>query len=141
MNVVLAVRVLLVDDSPSWRRFMAAQLREHTTFLVGMASDGLEAVQQTLALKPEVIMMDIEMPRLNGLEATREIGTFAPATKILIVSNERDPAIVHAAFTAGARGYLLKSRAAIELPQALEAIARGDLFVGRGVPQPGTDDA
>ncbi len=141
MNEVLAVRVLLVDDSPSWRRFMAAQLREQTTWLVGMASDGLEAVQQTLMLKPEVIMMDIEMPRLNGLEATREIATFAPATKVLIVSNERDPAVVDAAFAAGARGYLLKSRAAIELPEALEAMSRGDLFIGRGLSAPPSDNA
>jgi DNA-binding NarL/FixJ family response regulator len=136
-----AVRVLEADDSAAWRRFMTAQLLEGSVQVVGTAVDGLEAVEKAHALQPDVIILDIWMPGLNGLAASREIARCAPASKILIVSNERDPIIVQAALAAGARGYLLKSRAAIELPEALEALGRGDLFVGRGLLPPAADDA
>ena len=77
--------------------------------------------------------MDIWMPRQNGLVASSAIGTLVPAARILIVSNEDDPAIVQAAFAAGARGYVLKSWAGCQLLKAIEAIVRGDLFIGRGL--------
>jgi DNA-binding NarL/FixJ family response regulator len=128
-----AVRVLEVDDNAAWRRFVTAQLLERSVQVVGTAVDGLEAVQKARALQPDVIILDIWMARLNGLAAAREIATCARASKILIVSNERDPAIVRAAFAAGVRGYLLKLRAGIELLKAIEAIVRGELFLGLGV--------
>ena len=80
--------------------------------------------------------MDVWMPGLNGVAATREIATVAPASSILIVSNERDPAIVRGAFVAGARGYLLKSRACSELLNAVETIVRGDRFTGHQASEP-----
>ena len=125
--------MLEVDDSAPWRRSVAAHLLEKSVQLVGTAVDGLQAVQKARALQPDVIIMDIWMPRLDGFEAIREIGMFAPASRILIVSNEGDPIIVQAAFAAGARGYLLKPLAGIELLKAVEAIVRGDLFIGRGL--------
>lgn len=135
-----AVRVLGVDDNAPWRRFVAAQLRERSVPLVGTAVDGFEAVQQAIALQPDIVIMDIWMPGMNGLAATREIGVLAPASRILIVSNENDSAIVQAAFDAGARGYMLKARAAVELLPAIEAIIRGDLFIGSGVTRGSRDD-
>jgi DNA-binding NarL/FixJ family response regulator len=135
-----AVRELEVDDSAPWRRFVTAQLLERSVQVVGTAVDGLEAVEKARALQPDIIILDIWMPKQNGLAAAREIGALVPASRILIVSNERDPAIVRAAFAAGARGYVLKLRAGIELLQAIEAIVRGELFIGRGLTLCADDD-
>jgi DNA-binding NarL/FixJ family response regulator len=135
LDNLAAVRVLQVDDCGQWRRFVEAELQARSVQVIGTAADGWEAVQKARALKPDVILMDIWMPRLNGVAATREIGRLAPQAKVLIVSNERDPAIVQAAFAAGARGYVLKSLASIELLTAVEAIICGGLFIGRGLTQ------
>jgi DNA-binding NarL/FixJ family response regulator len=128
-----AVCVLEVDDGAPWRRSVAAHVLGTSVQVVGTAVDGLEAVQKARVLQPDIIVMDIWMPKLDGFEAIREIGTIAPASKILIVSNERHPFIVKAATAAGARGYVLKSLVGIELLTAVEAIVRGDLFIGRGL--------
>ncbi len=138
MDDLSVVRVLEVDDNAAWRR-VVARLLPSSVQVVGMAVDGLEAVQKARALQPDVIIMDIWMPRLNGLAATREIGTLAPAPSILIVSNDGDPDIVEAAFAAGARGYMLKSLAAIDLRHAVDAIVRGELFIGHGLTRVGGD--
>ena len=135
MDDLSVVRALAVDDSEPWRRFLVAQLQQYSLQVVGTAVDGLEAVEKARALQPDLIIMDVWMPGLNGVAATREIATVAPASSILIVSNERDPAVVQAAFAAGARGYLLKSRAGGELLDAVETIVRGDRFIGHGLPE------
>ena len=141
MDDLSAVRVLEVDDNAPWRRLVEAHLLESSVRLVGTAVDGYEAVQKARALRPDVIVMDIWMPGLNGLAAAREIGEFAPESKILFVSNERDPAIVQAAFAAGARGYMLKRLAATELVKAIAAIVRGELFIGCGLTPGASDDS
>jgi len=133
------VRVLAVDDSVPWRGFLAAHLVKHSVGVVGTAGDGLEAIEQAHTLQPDIVIMDICMPRLNGLAATREICRVVPASKVLIASNETDPLIVQAAFAAGACGYVLKSRVALDLMKAIAAITRGDLFVGHGL-TPGAGD-
>jgi len=135
-----AVRVLAVDDSAPWRGFMTAHLRAKSVQVVGTAADGLAAIQQARALQPDIVLLDIWMPKLDGLAATREISRAVPSSRVVIVSNEADPDIVQAAFAAGARGYVLKSRAAVDLLNAVGPIVRGELFIGRGLP-PGTGGA
>ena len=129
LNDLSKVRVLVVDDHEPWRRFATAQLKRHSITVVGTAANGRDAVEEARALKPDIILMDLWMPWLNGLEATRQICGFDPAAKILIITNDTDPQIVQAALTAGARGYTLKSMAGTELLKAIEAVIRGDLFV------------
>ena len=141
MDDLSSVRVLIVDDSAPWRCFVATQLLERQAQEIETASDGFEAVQMARRLQPDIVVMDIWMPRLNGLAATREIGTFAPQSKILIVSNESDPDLVQAAFAAGARGYVLKSLAGSELLKAIAVIVRGDLFIGGGLTRCDCDHA
>jgi DNA-binding NarL/FixJ family response regulator len=93
----------------------------------------VEAVHKARVLQPDLILMDIGLPTLNGLEATREICRFSPGSKIIIVSNNIDPAVIQAAFDAGAKGYVLKSLAAAELFAAVETVVRGEFFVGGGL--------
>jgi DNA-binding NarL/FixJ family response regulator len=125
-------RVLAVDDSAFWREMMARLLKSSVQH-VWTAADGHEAVQKAVALRPDVIMMDMWMPALSGLEAIREIRAFAPESTFLMVTNERDPDMVEAALAAGAHGYVLKSQAGTDLLPALESLVRGGLFIGRGV--------
>jgi DNA-binding NarL/FixJ family response regulator len=126
------VRILIVDDNAPWRRFLVEELQKQSIQVVGTADDGLAAIEQTRVLKPEVILMDVWMPRLNGLEATRAIGKFAPATQILILTNNDDAEVVQAAFAAGARGYVLKSYTG-ELATAIAAVLNGSVFIGSGL--------
>ena len=125
--------MLVVDDSAAWRGVMTAQLEERSVAVIGTAEDGVEAVDKARTLRPDVVIMDIAMPRLDGLAATRAICALATPPPVMIMSNELDPAIVRAAFAAGARGYVLKSQAASDLWKALDATLRGELFVSRGV--------
>ena len=128
------VRILIVDDFPSWRRFVACLLLECPEFqVVGEASDGLEAIQKSQALQPNLILLDIGLPQLNGLEAARRISAVAPASRILFVSENQCPAVMREALQIGACtcGYLVKSDADTELLPALEAIIHGRQFVSR----------
>jgi DNA-binding NarL/FixJ family response regulator len=127
------VRILIVDDNAAWRRFLVEELQKQSIQVVGTAEDGLFAIEQTRVLKPSVILMDVWMPRLNGLEATRAIGKFAPAAQVLILTNNDDAEVVQAALAAGARGYLLKSHVATELTAAIAAILNGSVFIGSGL--------
>lgn len=134
------VRVLAVDDSAPWRSFVTAHLGKMPVQVVGTAVDGLEAIQTARALQPNVVIMDIRMPKLNGLAATREICRVVPSARVLIASNEMDPDIVQAALAAGACGYVLKRTIAADLLPAIAAVADGKLFIGRGLSGGERDD-
>ena len=106
MNDVSKVRALIVDDHEPWRRFAADHLQKHSIEVVGTAANGRDAVDDARTLKPDIILMDLSMPWLNGLEATRRICACDPAAKILIITADSDRDVVRAALTAGARGYI-----------------------------------
>jgi DNA-binding NarL/FixJ family response regulator len=122
------ISVVLADDHPIVRDGLRMLLNSAPDILVvGEAGDGREAVQQALKLKPEVVLMDLAMPLLNGIEATRQIMQQAPLVKVLILSTYRDEERVEAALDAGAAGYLVKETVSEDL---LEAIR----FAGTGRP-------
>ena len=127
------VRVLAVDDSVPWRSFVTAHLGKMPVQVVGTAVDGLEAIQTARALQPNVVIMDIRMPKLNGLAATREICRVVPSARVLIASSEMDPDVVQAALAAGACGYVMKQKIGLDLLAAIAAVAGGKLFIGRGL--------
>jgi len=123
-------RIILVDDFRPWRRFVAAMLRENPDWeIVGEASDGLEAVQKAEEFQPDLIVMDIGLPKLNGIEAAASIRKVAPGTKILFLSENRDSDIAAAALGTGGQGYVVKSDGADELLVAVETVLHGKRFV------------
>lgn len=124
--MIAGIRVLLADDHSLVRRGFRRLLEDEPGILVvGEASDGLEAVERARALRPDVIVMDMAMPRLNGNQATIEILKFLPAARILILSMYEEANFVRNAMNAGARGYLLKNAADVDLAAAVKAVARG----------------
>jgi DNA-binding NarL/FixJ family response regulator len=127
---VSLVRVLVVDDFVLWRGYIIARLEEQPDLqIAGFASDGLQAVQKAQELQPDLILLDISLPKLNGLEAARQIRRLAPRSKILFLSGESHPDIVGAAFWAGGSGFVSKMDAAEELLTSIEAILNGKQFV------------
>lgn len=122
--------VLIVDDFEDFRRFLRLALQENSEYqIIAEASDGLEAVQQAEELHPDLILLDIGLPTLNGIEAGRQIRKVSPRSKILFVSQEGSADIVHVALDQlGADGYLLKLDAA-ELLGAIDAVLQGTQFV------------
>ena len=103
--------------------------------IVGEASDGLEAVQKSAELIPDVILLDIDLPRLNGIEAARRISSIVPTSAILFISGNQCPEIVDAALDSGAsaRGYVVKCDAALDLLPALEAVMKNQQFISARV--------
>jgi DNA-binding NarL/FixJ family response regulator len=92
-------------------------------------SDGLETVQKAEELQPDLIFLDIGLPTLNGIAAARQIRTLAPESKIIFVSQESSPDVIQEALNLGARGYVVKTRAGIDLLAAVEAVLRGKDFI------------
>ena len=123
------ITVLLAEDHLIVREGLRALLQLETDLeVVGEAGDGRQAVMLAHTLRPDVVVMDIAMPLLNGLEATRQILRAAPDTKVLILSAHSDDAYVERVVELGAAGYLIKQTAAHILPQAIREIHRGQFF-------------
>jgi DNA-binding NarL/FixJ family response regulator len=128
------VRVLVADDHPFFRDGLRVLLEATAdTELVGEATDGEEAIALAQTLRPDVILMDLRMPGLGGIEATREILSENPHVGILVVTMIEDDASVFAAMRAGARGYLLKGADKDEMLLAIRAVGRGEAIFGPGI--------
>ena len=125
-----SIRVLIVEDFEPWRRIYCSTLQKQSEFqVIGEVSDGLAAVPQAQELQPDLILLDIGLPTLNGIEAARRIREVSPQSKILFVSENRSAEIVEAALSTGAGGYVVKSDAARELLPAVNAVLKGQRFV------------
>jgi DNA-binding NarL/FixJ family response regulator len=98
--------------------------------VIGVASDGLEAIQKAEELQPDLILLDIGLPSLDGIEVARQIRKFSPKSKILFVSQESDADVVQEALGTGAQGYVLKIDAGSDLLEGVNAVLRGERFVG-----------
>jgi DNA-binding NarL/FixJ family response regulator len=126
--------VLVVDDFEPFRRFICSTLEKRPGLkIVGEASDGLEAVHKAEELQPDLIVLDIGLPTLNGIEAARRILEFCPECKIIFLSQESSADVVEEALGLGAWGYVVKAHAGSELLPAAEAVCRGMQFVSRGI--------
>ena len=128
------VRLLLVEDYEPWRRSIRSMLQNVSGVqVIGEVPDGLTAVRQSRVLQPDLILLDIGLPMLNGIEAARRIRQVSPASKILFVSENRSGAIAEEALRAGGSGYVVKSAAAMELLPAVEAVLQGKPFLSDGL--------
>jgi DNA-binding NarL/FixJ family response regulator len=133
-DVVEPWRIIIVDDHPTFRDGLALLLGDVPTVqVVATAEDGQQAIDVTVAEQPDVVLMDLHMPRLNGIEATQKIKILAPAVRVLVLTMLEDDESVFAAMQAGAKGYLLKGADQDEIVRAVEAVGKGELIFGPGV--------
>jgi DNA-binding NarL/FixJ family response regulator len=127
-----SIRVLLVDDFEPFRRFVYSTLQDHPDLqIIGEVWDGLESVQRAEELQPDLILLDIGLPNLSGIEAARRIRSVAPQSKILFISEHLSPDMVQGALSTGACGYVVKADAARDLLDAVIAVLRGEQFIGK----------
>jgi DNA-binding NarL/FixJ family response regulator len=125
----MTVRILVVDDHPVVRHGLRTLLSSRPEWqVIDEAADGIEAVDKANSLKPDVILLDVSMPRMDGLEACRRIRESVPESEILMVTQHDSPQMLREAITAGARGYVVKSNVARDLPAAVEAVSQHKPF-------------
>jgi DNA-binding NarL/FixJ family response regulator len=125
------VRILVADDSEHWRRFLRSFLNHNPAWqVICEVSNGFEAIEKARELQPDLILLDIGLPDLNGIEAARQIIEFVPNSRILFLSENCSPEIVREALRAGGCGYVVKSDAGKDLAAALEAVTANKRFVG-----------
>jgi DNA-binding NarL/FixJ family response regulator len=127
------VRVMVVDDHPMWREGVARDLAEAGHQVVATAGDGAAAVRIAAAARPEVVLMDLQLPVGSGVTATAEILAADPSARVLVLSASGEDADVLAAVKAGATGYLVKSAGRDELLAAVERVARGEAVFSPGL--------
>ena len=128
-----APRVVVVDDHPLFRSGLRLLLEDLGLAVVAEAADGAAAVEQALAHRPDVVVMDLHMPGVNGVEATRQITSAAPAVRVLVLTMVEDDAMLFAALRAGAAGYLLKGAGPEQVERAVRGVAAGEAVYGAGV--------
>jgi DNA-binding NarL/FixJ family response regulator len=134
-KIMSAIRILIADDHALVRESIRAILANQGDMeIVGTAGDGNEAVQLALTHQPDVVVMDISMPSMDGLHATELIHRAQENTNIVILSMHVNAALVQQALRMGARGYVLKRRATDELPEAIRAAAQGQVFLSPAIP-------
>lgn len=127
----MSVRILVVDDHPVIRKVLRRHLEEQEGFqVVGEAGNGVEGVEQTRLLQPDLVLMDVSMPEMDGIEATRRIRNEFPQVKVLILSVYNTSDHLQRAVRAGAGGYVLKELAAEEVGIAIRTIMGGCQFFG-----------
>lgn len=127
------IAVVIADDHPVVRHGLSALIDSLPGFaVIGEATDGEQAVRQARALRPDVVVMDVQMPGVDGLEATRRITESVPGTAVLVLTMYADDDTVFAAMRAGARGYLLKGAEQEEIDRALRSVAAGEAVFGPG---------
>jgi DNA-binding NarL/FixJ family response regulator len=120
-------RILIVDDNPALREGLKSNLSHFPAFdIVGEAANGVEAIDSVEKLLPDLVLMDISMPRMDGITATKEIKIKRPETKVLIFTIHKTPEYLGAAHKAGADGYLLKDSSPAEMIQSIEDILAGN---------------
>src|ERR1700751_1180065 len=133
---MLPMRVLVAEDFAPFWEFIRSMLAERPDVqIIGEVADGLEGVQKAELLEPDLILLDIGLPTLNGIEAARRIRKLSPTSKIIIVTQESSPDVVQEALGLGALGYVVKAHAGRELIAAVEGVREGRL-VSAGVPGP-----
>jgi DNA-binding NarL/FixJ family response regulator len=131
---VSSVRIVVVDDYAPFRSFCCSTLRKNPELqIVAEVADGLEAVETAEKLQPDLIVLDLGLPTLNGIEAARRIRKVAPQAKILFFSQESSADVVEEALSLGSAGYIVKAYAGSELLAAVEAVRQGKRFISAGV--------
>jgi DNA-binding NarL/FixJ family response regulator len=126
--------VLVVEDFETFRQFIISTLQTRPELqVICQVADGLEAVQRAEELRPDLIVLDIGLPGLNGIEAARRIRKLSPESKVLFLSQESDADVVQEVFNLGARGYVIKAQAGRELLAAVESVLQGNQFVSSGL--------
>jgi DNA-binding NarL/FixJ family response regulator len=125
--------ILVVDDSQAWRQYVCSMLQQHLDqVVICESSDGLVAVKKSKELQPDLVLLDIGIPDLNGLEVARQIRSFAPRSRILFVTSYDWPELSREAMNIGALGLVVKSEAARDLLPAISAVLRDEQFFGSG---------
>ena len=136
VNLIMSdvISVLLVDDHSLVRRGFRRLLEDDEAMsIVGEAANGIEAIRMATELKPKVVVMDLSMPELDGVQATKEIVKNLPGTEVLMLSMHAEDNYVRNALDAGAKGYLLKSAIDVDLVGAIKAVSEGKRFIGSGL--------
>jgi DNA-binding NarL/FixJ family response regulator len=129
------IRVLVVEDFEPFQHFICSTLEKNPGLrVICKASDGVAAVQQAQRIRPDLILIDVGLPKLNGIEAARQIRDTAPNSKILFLSQNSDANVVQRAFDVGANGYVLKTMAGTDLLPAIDAVISGQRFLSSGLP-------
>jgi len=129
---VSSISVLVVEDFAAFRQFITATLASMRGLqVIGEASDGLEAVQKARELQPDLILLDIGLPSLDGIEVARRIRKLAPASKIIFVTQESSADVVQVGVDLGANGYVVKAHAGRDLVATIEAVLSGKSFFSR----------
>jgi DNA-binding NarL/FixJ family response regulator len=128
------IRILIAEDFVAFRRLICSILVKGKDLqVIGEVSDGLEALRKAEELKPDLILLDIGLPTLNGLQAARRIRKLAPACKIIFVSQQSSADLVQEALSLGAQGYVAKAKLGSDLLVAVEAVLEGRRFVSSGL--------
>jgi DNA-binding NarL/FixJ family response regulator len=129
-----SLSVLVAEDYEPFRRLICSMLGKKPELrIVGEATDGLQAVRKAGELKPDLILLDIGLPTINGIEAACRMSRLVPAAKILFVSQNNDPDLVEAVLSNGAKGYVRKENVRTDLLPAIDAVLCGDRFVSTGL--------
>ncbi|HZC81727.1 MAG TPA: response regulator transcription factor [Nitrospiraceae bacterium] len=131
----MPIRIVLADDHVLVRQGLKSLLEREKFQVVAEASDGQEVIRLAETLHPDIAVMDISMPTLNGIDAARELARSSPKTKTILLTQHEEEQYIHEALQAGVRGYVLKNQVASDLVHAIQQVSRGGFYLSPGVSQ------